>query len=43
MELSQKYNPQMIELLAGRHGFEVVQNYMDEKRYFVDSLWLKIK
>jgi uncharacterized SAM-dependent methyltransferase len=43
MELSQKYNPQMIEILAGRHGFEVVQNYMDAKRYFVDSLWLKIK
>ena len=41
MELSQKYNPPMIEKLARNHGFTVVENFMDKKNYFVDSLWLK--
>jgi len=42
MELSQKYNLVKIEQLARSHGFKVLQNYMDQKNYFVDSLWLKI-
>jgi L-histidine N-alpha-methyltransferase len=42
MELSQKYNPTNIEQLARKHGFKVLQNFRDNRNYFVDSLWLKI-
>jgi dimethylhistidine N-methyltransferase len=41
MELSQKYNHEMIERLAKSHGFDIIHNYKDTKNYFVDSLWLK--
>jgi len=43
MELSQKYNPPMIEKLARNHGFDVIHNYRDKRNYFVDSLWLKTR
>ena len=38
MEISQKYNLEMIEELAqqARSSFG---NFFDENRYFVDSLW----
>jgi dimethylhistidine N-methyltransferase len=39
MELSLKYNLPQINELAQASGFAVKQNYQDEKRYFVDSLW----
>ena len=39
MEISQKYNLEMIAELAQVSGFEVKQNFFDEKKYFVDSLW----
>src|SRR5215203_2359690 len=39
MEISQKYNLEMIEDLARMSGFRVKQNFFDEKKYFVDSLW----
>lgn len=39
MEISQKYNPEMIEELAQTSGFQVAENFFDENRYFVDSLW----
>jgi len=39
MEISQKYDLEMIEELAHGSGFEIKQNFFDEKRYFVDSLW----
>ncbi len=42
MELSKKYNPEKISELARKHGFKVLHNYVDQKKYFVDSLWLKI-
>lgn len=39
VELSQKYNLQELENLAENSGFEVVQNFMDKKNYFCDTLW----
>ena len=39
MEISQKYSLPMIEDLAHASGFAVTQNFFDEQRYFVDSLW----
>ncbi|MBW6490819.1 MAG: L-histidine N(alpha)-methyltransferase [Lentimicrobium sp.] len=39
MEMSQKYDQQMINSLAVNAGFEVVQNYYDHKSWFVNSLW----
>lgn len=38
-EMSQKYDLQMINLLAEKSGFEVVRNYFDKRLYFVNSLW----
>lgn len=40
VELSQKYSPSEIEALAQASGFEPVQHFYDERRYFVDSLWV---
>ena len=39
MEISQKYNLEMIEDLARVSGFAVKQNFFDQRKYFVDSLW----
>ena len=39
MEISQKYNLEMIEDFAQMSGFRVKQNFFDDKKYFVDSLW----
>lgn len=39
MEISQKYDLEMIEDLARESGFEVKQNFFDGRKYFVDSLW----
>lgn len=39
MEISQKYNLEMISSLAENCGFQVVENFFDGRRYFVDSLW----
>ncbi len=41
MEISQKYNLPMIEKLAGESGFSVRENFYDQNKYFVDSLWKK--
>ncbi|MBW6537038.1 MAG: L-histidine N(alpha)-methyltransferase [Mariniphaga sp.] len=41
MERSRKYDFQTIERLASNHGFKVVQNFSDQRNYFVDSLWEK--
>jgi L-histidine N-alpha-methyltransferase len=41
MEISQKYNPEMIEDLARASGFRVKRNFFDSRHYFVDSLWEK--
>ncbi len=39
MEMSQKYDMQMINNLATRSGFEVENNFFDSREYFVNSLW----
>jgi L-histidine N-alpha-methyltransferase len=39
MEISQKYNLEMIEDLARASGFQTAQNFFDSQNYFVDSLW----
>ncbi|MGC2235728.1 MAG: L-histidine N(alpha)-methyltransferase [Pyrinomonadaceae bacterium] len=39
MEISQKYNLEMIKELAKTSGFQVSQSFFDENKYFVDSLW----
>ena len=42
MEMSQKYDLEMINELAENSGFEVVRNYFDKRQYFVNTL-LKLK
>ena len=39
MEMSQKYDIEMISELATKSGFEIVRNFYDERQYFVNSLW----
>ncbi len=39
MEMSQKYDLEMIDELASKSGFEVVRNYFDKRQYYVNSLW----
>ena len=39
MEMSQKYDKEMIMDLAERSGFEIVRNFYDQRHYFVNSLW----
>ena len=41
MEISQKYDDEMILNLAKGSGFRVKQNFYDSRRYFIDSLWQK--
>ena len=40
-ELSKKYSFAEIEELADKLDFKVVENFLDEKKYFTDSLWEK--
>ena len=43
MEMSQKYDMEMIDSLAAKSGFEIVRNFFDDRQYFVNSIWkLKI-
>jgi dimethylhistidine N-methyltransferase len=42
MEVSQKYNLEMIEKLARESGFEIVKNFFDENRFYTNSLWKPI-
>lgn len=39
VELSKKYSLPEIETLAKENGFEVKQHFLDNKGYFVDTLW----
>jgi len=39
MEMSQKYDLEMIDSLANNTGFEIVRNFYDKRQYFVNSLW----
>lgn len=42
MEMSQKYDEEMIQDLADAAGFEIDQNFTDRRRYFMNTL-LKLK
>jgi uncharacterized SAM-dependent methyltransferase len=39
MEISQKYNVEMIAEFAALSGFQVVRNFSDRLNFFTDSLW----
>lgn len=39
VEVSQKYSISDIKRIAFLSGFNIEQNFFDEKKYFVDSLW----
>lgn len=39
VEYSFKFDLLQIEEFARRSGFKLVENFIDEKKYFVDSLW----
>ncbi|MEL6256329.1 MAG: L-histidine N(alpha)-methyltransferase [Bacteroidota bacterium] len=39
LELSQKYDLDLINHLAEKSGFEVVKNFYDSKGYYLNSLW----
>lgn len=39
MEYSYKYLETDIEELASSTGFKIVENFMDSKKYFLDTLW----
>jgi len=42
MEVSQKYGEKMIEDLAAESGFSVAENFYDENRFYLNSLWKPI-
>ena len=39
MEVSQKYNEKIINDLARESGFEIIENFFDENKFYLDSLW----
>ena len=39
MEVSQKYNLEMIEKVANESGFEIARNFFDESVFYTNSLW----
>lgn len=41
MEVSQKYSQEMINSYASNAGFRMVNQFFDDKKYFVDALWEK--
>ena len=42
-ESSYKYLVEEIEYMASKNNFEIVENFFDPNKYFVDSLWRVIK
>lgn len=39
MEVSQKYDLEMIEKIARESGFTVAENFFDENKFYLNSLW----
>ena len=39
MEVSQKFNLEMIQNISAESGFEVVRNFFDENKFYTNSLW----
>ena len=42
-ESSYKYLTSDIEDMADKNNFEIIENYFDSNKYFVDSLWKVVK
>lgn len=42
MEMSKKYDITEIETLASEFGFRIEKSFTDRRKYFCDSLWVKI-
>lgn len=40
-EMSRKFSLDNLGELAEKTGFSIIENYLDEKGYFTDSLWIK--
>ena len=38
-EISRKYSLQELETVAEKDNFDVVNHFMDSKKYFTDTLW----
>ena len=38
-EISKKYGIPELELLANGQGFQILEHFTDEKKYFLDTLW----
>jgi L-histidine Nalpha-methyltransferase len=38
-EISRKYDLHFIQSLADKTGFELVENFFDDNKYYLDSLW----
>ncbi len=41
IEMSQKYDAEMIQNIASDCGFNVINNFYDSRKYFVNSVWKK--
>ncbi len=41
-ESSHKFTTDQCSVMAEEAGFEIVENYFDDRNYFVDSLWIAI-
>lgn len=41
MELSRKFDLEIIERLTENYEFSLIKNFTDDRTYFVDSLWEK--
>jgi uncharacterized SAM-dependent methyltransferase len=39
MEISQKYDEEMISDFAKKSGFEIVRNFYDQRLFYTNSLW----
>jgi uncharacterized SAM-dependent methyltransferase len=42
MEISQKYDQSMINQMAKSAGFEIIDSFTDESKYFMNSVWRKV-
>jgi uncharacterized SAM-dependent methyltransferase len=40
IESSYKFTIDQCQIMAENAGFEVVDNYFDDRNYFTDSLWI---
>lgn len=39
MEMSQKFDMELVSELADKSGFQIVRNFYDKRQYFMNSLW----